>query len=272
MEHIVVNQERCIRCGACMAECPTAVITADSEGIPKPISAFRDYCLKCAHCVTVCPTDALSLDWLAPEQCPPIEDDRKLSPEQAEQFLRARRSIRNFKPKTVERATMEKMLEVASHAPSAKNKQPWNWVVVEGPAVRECAGMVIEWMRSLLVSNRKAAEASGMHLVVASWDAGVERVCRGAQHVVVAYGDKSWPFGVEDCTLAFSHLDLYATSLGLGACWGGYFYNASNSYPPLFAELGIPQGNKVFGAMMVGYPVYEYHRMPVRNKTKIDWK
>jgi nitroreductase len=74
----------------------------------------------------------------------------ELSREQAEQFLRSRRSIRTFKEKPAERAKLEMLLEMACFAPSAKNSQPWHWTVVERPAeVRHLAGLVIEYMRGL---------------------------------------------------------------------------------------------------------------------------
>ena len=87
----------------------------------------------------------------------------------------------------------------------------------------------------------------------------------------MVHGDKDYPFGSEDCALALSYLDLYAPSLGLGACWGGFFYSATNSYPPLFKALGLPADHKAYGAMMVGYPKFKYHRLPLRNATEVTW-
>ena len=121
-------------------------------------------------------------------------------------------------------------------------------------------------------TNPETAEARGITRVVAAWDQGEERVCRGAPHVIVAHADKDWAFGPEDCALALSHLNLYATSIGLGACWGGYFYKAINAYPPLFEALGLPPGHLAFGAMMLGYPKFKYQRIPVCNRPRVTWK
>ena len=70
-------------------------------------------CIACGHCVAVCPTAAIEMEWLNPGHCPPIEKQYKLTPVQAEQFLRSRRSVRNYRGKTVERAKFEKLLEIA---------------------------------------------------------------------------------------------------------------------------------------------------------------
>ena len=158
----------------------------------------------------------------------PVDKQLALTQEQAEQFLRSRRSIRNFKNKPVERDKLEKLLEIACFAPSAKNSQPWHWTVVEAPAdVRRLAVMVIEWMQSVIKQYPKQAEARGLPRVVAAWDAGEERICRGAPHVIVVHGDKDYGFGAEDGALALSYLELFAPTLSLGSCWGGYFYSVS---------------------------------------------
>ena len=71
----------------------------------------------------------------------------------------------------------------------------------------------------------------GYHRVVAAWDAGLDRVCREAPHLIIVHADRIWLFGAEDTALALSLLDLYATSIGLGVCWGGYIYKTINAYP-----------------------------------------
>ncbi len=274
MTFITIDQDKCLQDGICVSECPSRILQMDtSESYPAPTPDFNAYCLKCGHCVAACPTQALSLDWLKPEECESMIQNLRVTPEQAEQFLTGRRSIRTFKKKPVSKPVLKKLLEIACAAPSAKNQQPWHWIVVRDPdEVRRLAGMVIDWMRGVIKTNPEAAEASGITRVVASWDEGLERVCRDAPHIIVAHADKNWGFGAEDCTLAISFLDLYATSLGLGTCWGGYFYSAINAHRPLFEDLGLPNDHKAFGAIMIGYPKFKYRRIPVRNRPRVVWK
>jgi nitroreductase/NAD-dependent dihydropyrimidine dehydrogenase PreA subunit len=274
MSLISVDHEKCNQDGICVSECPARIIVIDPEtGYPVPTPDFKDFCLKCGHCVTVCPTEALRLDWLAPEECPAIMKERVVTSEQAEQFLRGRRSIRSFKEKQIPKDTLEKLIEVACSAPSAKNQQPWHWIVVQEPAeVRRIAEMVIDAMRMLNETNPQEAETRGVPRVLASWDQGYDRICRGAPHLIIVHADKNWLYGPEDTALALSLLDLYATSLGLGACWAGYVYKTTNAYPPLFEALGLPADHLAFGAMMIGYPKFSYRRIPIRNKPRVTWK
>jgi nitroreductase/NAD-dependent dihydropyrimidine dehydrogenase PreA subunit len=273
MKPITVDPEKCNRDGICVKACPAAVIElASKDELPTAVKDFEEYCLACGHCVAVCPTGAFSLDWLKTGQCPSISKELVLDRDQAEQFLRFRRSIRNFKEKPVEREKLEKLLEIACYAPSAKNNQAWHWAVVENPVdVRKMAQMVIDWMRSIIKKHPQQAEERGLPRVVAGWDGGQERICRGAPHVIVVHCDKDYVLGPQDSATALSYLELYAPSLGLGTCWGGYFFSAVNSYPPLFEALRIPADHKAFGAVMVGYPKLRYQRLPLRNEPKITW-
>jgi nitroreductase/NAD-dependent dihydropyrimidine dehydrogenase PreA subunit len=271
---MIVDKDKCNKDGLCVSECPARIIQMDEkDGYPFPTPDFEDYCIKCGHCVSVCPADALRLDWLAPEVCTAVNKDLRLTPEQAEQFLRGRRSIRTFKDKTVPREILEKLLDIACSAPSAKNQQPWHWIVVEKPEeVRRLAGMVVEAMRLFIRTDPEAAQTMGLPRTVAFWDQGYDRICRGAPHLIVVHADRNWAFGAEDSALALSLLDLYATSIGLGACWAGYVYRTVNSYPPLFEALGLPADHLAFGAMMIGYPKFKYRRIPLRHRPRVTWK
>lgn len=273
MKNVTVDLEKCNRDGICVMACPTNVIHMEApDEVPTPTRDFEDHCLKCGHCIAVCPTGAFSLNWLNPDQCPPVRREPVLTEQQVEQLLRRRRSIRNYKDQPVERAKLAKLLEIACYAPSAKNNQPWHWTVVEDPVqTRRLAGMVVDWMRIVIKQYPQQAQLRGFTRVVSAWDAGEERICRGAPHIIVVHGDKNYGFGAEDGALALCYLELYAPAIGLGSCWGGYFYSAVNAHPPLFEALGLPAGHRAFGAVMVGYPKLKYQRLPLRSEPKVRY-
>ncbi len=51
--------------------------------------------------------------------------------------IRTRRSIRGFKPDPVPQAALREILTIACRAPSSMNTQPWEVIVVSGPALGE---------------------------------------------------------------------------------------------------------------------------------------
>ena len=52
-------------------------------------------------------------------------------------FLRSRRSIRRFRPEPVADEIVRRILETATYAPSAHNRQPWRFVVIDDTRLRE---------------------------------------------------------------------------------------------------------------------------------------
>ena len=107
---------------------------------------------------------------------------------------------------------------------------------------------------------------------VKRWEAGYDVVLRDAPVVIVAHADKENRLASTNCSIALTYLELAATGMGLGCCWAGFFNGAATSFPPMIEALPLPEGHKCFGAMMVGYPKYSYHRIPTRKGPKIIWK
>ena len=46
---------------------------------------------------------------------------------------------------------------------------------------------------------------------------------------------------------------------------------AAVNYAPLQKALDIPEGNRPYGAMMLGYPEYKYSRIPLRKEPDVRW-
>jgi nitroreductase len=74
-----------------------------------------------------------------------------------------------------------------------------------------------------------------------------------------------------DLTLALSYLDLMAPTMGLGTCWAGLLQGALLSSPDLKQKLGLPAEYPYHYPMMLGYPRFQYHRLPERKPPKITW-
>jgi nitroreductase len=122
--------------------------------------------------------------------------------------------------------------------------------------------------------KEQASFAARLHLdrVVASWDAGIDRICRSAPHLIVAHAPKDDRSAPSACTIALTYLELAAYASGLGACWAGYFNAAANLWPPILKALALPSRHTCLGAMMIGYPKYRYQRIPLRDPVKISWR
>jgi nitroreductase/NAD-dependent dihydropyrimidine dehydrogenase PreA subunit len=273
MSLLTVNQEKCKRDGICIAVCPAGIIEFKTkEAFPTLIDGGNEFCIRCGHCVAVCPHGAMTHTTMKSEDCPPMREEWLLGPEQVEHFLRSRRSIRAYKKKQVDQEVLVKLIDVARFAPSGHNLQPVNWhIIYDKKKVYRLADLVIDWMRNLIQKGSPLAAAMHLDRIVATWEAGIDRICRGAPHVVVAHANKEDRTAPAACTIALTYFELAASSFGLGVCWAGYFNAAANFWPPMMEALGFPEGHVSFGAMMVGHQKYKYQRLPLRNEAKITW-
>ncbi|OPY58543.1 MAG: Ferredoxin-1 [Pelotomaculum sp. PtaU1.Bin035] len=269
-----IDPNKCKHDGICVAACPSKLITLNEEDkLPIPIDRAEKQCFNCGHCVAVCPYGAFTLNTMDPEECAPV--NKKLLPtaDQAKLFLTARRSIRTYKTQPVDRATLSEIIDTARYAPTGHNLQPVNWLVIEDAGeISRLAGLVIDWMRYMIKEQPDIAKSMHLKRFVADWDNGDDKICRGAPHVIVAHAPKAIASAQSACTIALTYLELAAFSKGLGACWAGYFGAAASHYPPMAEALNLPDGHQCFGAMMVGYPQYRYHRIPLRKKAAITWR
>lgn len=277
MALFTIDREKCDRDGICVAECPERVIEASPEdAFPSPTEHAEALCLRCGHCVAVCPQGAFSWRDVRAEACPPIRRELAISAEQMEHHILSRRSVRTYKKKAVDKAVLQRLLEVSRYAPTAKNLQPVHWLVIMDPAeVKRMGGMVIDWMEAMLKGESKALFTEFiLQQIVNDWKKGGDWICRGAPHIIVAHGpnDLPIPASASGCMIALTTLELAAPSFGLGACWAGYFNAAAISWPPLTRELRLPPNHDPYGAMMIGYPTYKYHRIPPRDEVRITWR
>jgi nitroreductase len=142
--------------------------------------------------------------------------------------IAARRSVRAFLDTPVGDDVLERVMEAARLAPSARNGQEWRFVVVRDGAVRK----------------RIAVEAARQPFI------GTARIllacCAVTDGRIMRCGQPAYPI---DVAIAMDHLSLAAAALGLGTCWIGSFDEAV-----VKRILGIEPQVRVVQLMPLGYP------------------
>jgi len=250
-----VNTEVCTRCGLCVADCPTGLLVMSDDG---PVTG-RGGCISCGHCISVCPTLAIDSDMTPRKEQIDITQEPKLTPEQAELFLRSRRSIR-------------KVLNVARMAPTATNTQGISYIVVrDKQKLRRIADLVLEWMH--LAAKTVPIMRLYARAAQAEVDKGKEYILRDAPALVVAIGSKKDIHRTHDSGHScLSYAELYAPTLGLGTCWAGFFeYAGEAEYEPLLELLGVPEDKIIAGAILMGYPRVRYRNIVERQPLDVTF-
>lgn len=268
-----VDESECIRCGTCVETCPVRILKLNEKKNPEAIEGRDEYCINCGHCVCVCPKAALSLDSMPIETLKELSAGWRLSPEEIELYFKGRRSIRSYKTDAVEKSVIEKIIDIARYAPSGINRQPVHWAVIyDNKKVKDLADLTIEWMRGLIAEKSELAASLNFEGIVKTYESGIDGICRGAPHAALVYGLKEDPLAANSCVLAMAHFELICLSFNLGSCWAGYLQMALNSSSAAMKAAALPSRTACHGAMLFGYPKYEYNCIPERNKPKIIWR
>jgi nitroreductase/NAD-dependent dihydropyrimidine dehydrogenase PreA subunit len=274
MDFIQVDQDKCTRCGICVAVCP-GIISMGAHG-PQ---AIRNLCVSCGQCVAACPQGALDNRNAPLANQVVLKGIIDMDEETVAYFLRSRRSIRNYLERPVPRSELKKILNIARLAPSACNSQGVAYHVVDHPdTLRQITAAVINWTESEL--NRPSEMAASQYARNTSMMVDIYRqngedvVLRSAPSLIIAIADKESYAPARDNTyIAFAYAQLFATAIGLGTCWAGLFeYCAAFGYEPILTLLNLPPGKIVTSAMMVGYPQYTYQRLVDRNPLQVTWQ
>ncbi len=273
MRLFTIDLEKCQSDGICVAVCPLRIIELGDGGVPTPVADAEERCIKCGHCVAVCPTGAFAHTQLRNEDFVPLRKELALTAEQAEQFLRTRRSIRVYRDQSVEKATLARLIDLARYSPTGTNSQQVQWLVINSrERVHKLAALVIEMIRGMVRDGHPLAVKYHLERSVNAWESGLDTITRGAPALVIAHAPKEYGLAQVDCTSALAYLDLAAPTLGLGCCWAGFLMVAAAMSPPFQQALALPEGLVCCGIMMAGYPKFRYHRLPPRNEAVVTWR
>ncbi|MEJ2628290.1 MAG: nitroreductase family protein [bacterium] len=153
-------------------------------------------------------------------------------------LIKNRRSIRKFQEKSVERDKILTCIEAARFAPSAENKQPWRFLILDDIKVKQQFCKAV--FSGIYAATRWAKKAPVIIVIIADLDFIAHRIGGRLQKV---------PFYFIDIGIAGEHFILQAQDLGLGTCWIGWF-NIKKAQK----ILNLPKGKKVCQLIAMGYP------------------
>lgn len=262
MALVTIDKELCDREGACIDSCPHALLSRGKDGFPVERDDAATLCIRCGQCVSVCGKLALTNHLLEGQEFLEKSSlDRAADP--LVYAMRTRRSVRAFKPRAVDKAVLKGLFDVVRYAPTANNSQKLWWIVtLETENTRNLASLGLEWVRRTYFPD-------GLD---EAWAGDPDPVLRAAPHLVLCCAPEDYRWGLTDCAIALTHLELLAASRGLGTCWAGVFLRALEDWAPLAEALDLPPGQKVCGGLMLGYPRFEYRLVPPRKPAAVNWR
>jgi nitroreductase len=127
-------------------------------------------------------------------------------------LVKLRQSVRAYDDQPVEHEILERCVEAARLAPSASNSQPWKFIIIDEPVLKD--KIARETYNSVVSFNKFALQAPVMVVIV------IERAS-----VITQIGErvKKREWTTIDIGIAAEHFCLRAAEEGLGTCMLGWF-------------------------------------------------
>ncbi len=143
--------------------------------------------------------------------------------------IKARTSVREYHEKPVENEKLSYVLECARHAPSFMNKQCWRFIVIQN---KETIGQIAK----TTIINR--------------WLKTAPLIIIACADPTESGSNNSIEYYTVDVSIAFEHIILAATDLGLGTCWIAGFNEEK-----IKEILEVPKRIRIVALTPLGYPI-----------------
>jgi len=283
-----VDLTTCKKCHLCAEICAAGIIQADDT--TRFIDENVHLCIRCGQCMAACPTKSISIEGLSNEkdffELPQRQEGWR---EAFYGLISSRRSIRNFQDKPVPREILANIVQAIAFAPPGFTPLTIELTVVNNrELIRSAVPMMAEMYDSLLkmqanpfmrpifrsMVGKDTYQILSSHVLplmkarMPGLKAGSEdTIARGAPAMILFHA----PVHNEDIFIALAFGLLAAHSLGLGACAIGLIPPTINRNLKLKKMFQIPEGNMVLSSMVLGYPKYKYSRGIKRSPAGLAW-
>lgn len=150
--------------------------------------------------------------------------------------LLTRRSIRKYQNKPIDKETIQEIIKAAQHSPTAHNRQPWEFLVIDDREILANLRHIQRW-------TSFAKDAACVILVCGDIEKSFNRNKE----------DEKWSFIDVDCAIATENLLLAAWAKGIGTCYCGAA-PMQKVVDALKEYLNLPDNIRPFAIVTMGYP------------------
>ncbi|AAK81291.1 nitroreductase/NAD-dependent dihydropyrimidine dehydrogenase PreA subunit [Clostridium acetobutylicum] len=272
---MTVDIEKCIGCGKCVKDC----FPKDIEIVDGKAKINNETCIKCGHCIAVCPMNAVSTDDYDMSEVKEYnKEEFSVDADKLMNFIKFRRTIRQYKDKDIEKEKIEKIIEAGRFTQTGSNMQDVSYIVVKDK-INELKDLVFESLKNIgqnmlkdskngnALTKRYAEMWLKMYEAYKEDPVKNDRLFFNAPAVIVVTAASQ-----VNGALASSNMELMTDALGLGTFFSGFFIVAAQNSKEIQEFLGIHEGKQAVTCMVMGYPNVTYARTTPRKEADISWK
>jgi len=292
---IRINEEKCTGCGLCVSVCKDFSLKIENQKARTTEHPLFG-CIGCGHCMAICPADAIKIlgRTLSPDDLFHLPaTEAAATYEQINFLFQRRRSIREFKDKSVDQAMIAKILDAAATAPMGLPPSDVNVLVfdtkdkVRNFAKDFCSYLdsmkwfVSDWFLFLMrpfwgKSNNelfKGFVKPLFSIYTQNMQKGINLVNYDAPLAIYFYGS---PYAdPADPIIAATHAMIAAEALGLGTCMLGGVHpliQHGNKAKKFREAQGIKYASREGLFVIFGYPDVNYTKGIRRTFASIEIK
>jgi len=179
--------------------------------------------------------------------------------------LFARRAVRAYTNRNVEDDVVRKLLRAAVQAPSAMNRQPWVFSILQDVAQLK---RYSDRAKMMLLAQMSGDPKTGHY--ADRLQSPAFNIFYDASTLIVIGASERGTYTDADCWLAAANMMLAATDAGLGTCPIGFAVPVLN-VPEVKAEIGLPPTGVAVAPILVGYPTGPAPLVPRAEAKILSW-
>jgi NAD-dependent dihydropyrimidine dehydrogenase PreA subunit/nitroreductase len=262
-----VDQQKCIKCKACKDVCPENVFAFTNNKISiNP----ENNCFSCGHCMLVCPSEAIkslttSSFFTVNDKFPNIPIDQLI--------FHKKRSIRSFSDRSIEKNTIDKLIEYSEKAPSAHNFRNRMYHVITNQTQ-------IDYLKKIIIKSNKqflnimnnftlfiislfskaayqefSSLRKSISQVIKNYNNNIDSIFYGSKCIFLISAPSRIPFSRDDCIASQHYMMLYGETQNIGSFIVGL---AQSSHKPIEKYFKIRKGYSIYAISAFGYGNHKY--------------
>ncbi|MEI7423221.1 MAG: nitroreductase family protein [Prolixibacteraceae bacterium] len=274
----IIELSNCTRCLKCVKDCPSSAITIETGEI-------SDACIHCGHCIAICPEKTVFPD--KGEIVPLLP--HSITAQDFNSFTAGIRTCRNYLQKEVPEDILNQLVANLKHCPSASNARPLEISIIRSKEKIQLLNKLTEESLIRLFSLVTSPFISPLISLFAP-KLNVQKlrnykeqflekqknnsslICHHAPAVILFHGPVTKTGMLEaDANIWATYLSLHANAMGLGTCFKGFIVKAFGKNSKHLYQFSIPAKNKIYAALLVGYPRVKYKQECSRESPKVTF-